>query len=173
MPTASSVTPTEAAAQPGVILPHKTLKILIIDDVQSIRDALRAYLCPSASALDMLNHLLQEGSAPRQDFWINEAEQGEEGVQMAYAALNSGKSYDVIFVDMLMPPGIGGVEVIRRIREFDKKVPIVVCTAIANEAPQMLADVNGGQLPTMLSKPITQTQNLPELVQTLVAQQGA
>ena len=149
---------------------RKTLKVLIIDDMQSIRDALRAYLCPIPSALDSLNNLLQKDATICPNFWVSEADQGEDGVRLARHALDKGSPFDVIFVDMLMPPGIGGVEVIRRIREFDSAVPIIVCTAISNEAPQALAQANGGSLPTMLAKPITNAEFLPQLVQKLVGQ---
>ena len=147
----------------------KTLKVLIIDDMQSVRDALSAYLCPMSSAIDSLNALLQTEVPVKYNFWINEAEQGEEGIAMALAAFSSRKPYDVIFVDMLMPPGISGLEVIRGIRQFDSKVPIIVCTAISNETPPALAAVNGGKLPTILAKPVTSAHNLPELVCGLIA----
>ena len=144
------------------------VKILIIDDMQSIRDALRAYLCPPASAMDMLNSLLKQGSFQAKEFLINEAEQGEEGVAMARSAHSVGKPYDVIFVDMLMPPGIGGLEVIKRIRTFDKTAKIIVCTAISNEAPEEMREANGGVMPLLLSKPLTENQNLPQLVESLL-----
>ena len=145
------------------------VKILIIDDMQSIRDALRAYLCPPASAMDMLNSLLKQGAIPTTEFLVNEAEQGEEGVAMARSAYAIGKPYDVIFIDMLMPPGIGGLEVIKRIRSFDALTKIVVCTAISNEAPAEMLEANNGVMPLLLSKPLTETQNLPQLVQSLLA----
>ena len=145
------------------------VKILIIDDMQSIRDALRAYLCPPASAMDMLNSLLKQGSFQAKEFLINEAEQGEEGVAMARSAHVVGKPYAVIFVDMLMPPGIGGLEVIKRIRSFDKKAQIIVCTAISNEAPEEMLEANGGVMPILLSKPLNENQNLPQLIESLLA----
>ena len=135
--------------------------------MQGIRDALRAYLSPPASALDMLNSLLNKSSTPEFEFLINEADQGEEGVAMARNAYSSTKPYDVIIVDMLMPPGIGGLEVIKRIRTFDQTVPIIVCTAIANEAPEDLLHANGGRMPLILAKPLSAHQNLPQLVQAL------
>ena len=149
-----------------------TLKILIIDDIQSVRDALRAYLCPAPSAADSLKALLNQGESDLPTFWINEADQGEEGVALAQVAVATNKPYDIIFVDMLMPPGIGGVEVIRRIREFDAAVPIIACTAIAHDLPQTLAQANGGTMPFLLAKPVTIAQNLPELVCRLTKQKA-
>lgn len=107
-------------------------KILIVDDIQSVRSALRGYLCPAASATDLMSQLIKKGTldlSPK--FHIDEAGQGVEGVEMARAAFNAGAPYDIAFIDMLMPPGIDGMETIRRIREFDSEINIVVCTALS------------------------------------------
>lgn len=79
-------------------------RILIIDDIQSVRSALRGYLCPPISAQEMVKQLIQKGTLNMEPkLHIDEATQGAEGVEMCRAALESGTPYDIAFVDMLMP----------------------------------------------------------------------
>ena len=141
-------------------------KILIVDDMQSVRTALRQYLCPPVGADVMLRQLMEKGTMdPAPQFVINEANQGELGVQMAKAALDSGQPFDIIFMDMMMPPGISGEVAIRKIREFDKDVEIIVCTALTASTVQELTQANGGEAPIVISKPISLSSNLLALVE--------
>ena len=56
------------------------------------------------------------------------AEDGPKGIEM----VRNGHA-DVAFVDFKMP-GMNGMDVIRKIREFDKKIPIILVTAHADDA---------------------------------------
>ena len=144
-------------------------KILIVDDMQSVRTALRQYLCPPVGADVMLRQLLEKGTMdPTPAFDISEANQGELGVQMAREALESGRPYDIIFMDMMMPPGIAGDAAIRKIREFDIDVGIIVCTALTASTVQELTSANGGTTPIVISKPITAHSNLLAIVEKAV-----
>lgn len=140
-------------------------RILIIDDIQSVRSALRGYLCPPASATDLMTQLIKKGTldlSPR--FLIDEAGQGLEGVQMAKAAFDAGHPYEIAFIDMLMPPGIHGGETIRLIREFDSEICIVVCTALTGSTAEDLAVQNGGVVPTIIQKPVTSDTDLESII---------
>lgn len=140
-------------------------KILLIDDIQSVRETLRSYLCPPASAADLMTQLIQSGTldlSPK--FQIDEAGQGEEGVEKARKAFESGHPYDIAIIDMLMPPGIDGKETIRRIREFDTGLHIVVCTALSEASAEDLAPLNGGLSPTMIYKPLESAEYLRTIV---------
>lgn len=140
-------------------------RVLIIDDVQSIRSDMRKSLCPPVSAEDMMAMLIKQQTVQTTNRYdIQEAGQGMEGVDMARAAVKSGNPYDVIIVDMKMPPGIDGSEAIRLIREFDKGVHIIVCTAFSEYRADDMAEVNGGTAPTMLYKPIESEALLVETV---------
>jgi DNA-binding NtrC family response regulator len=57
------------------------------------------------------------------DVEVNEAINGEEGLKI----LESGK-FDIIFLDLKMP-GMGGIETLKRIKEMDPQVPVVIITA--------------------------------------------
>lgn len=141
-------------------------RILIIEDVQSIRRAMRKSLCPPVSAEEMMNQLIKHRTVQvPQSYEIQEAGQGMEGVDMAKAALKNGVPYDVIIVDMKMPPGIDGAETIRLIRQFDSDTHIIVCTAFSEFMAQDLAVVNGGRPPVMLYKPFESEKVLINAVQ--------
>lgn len=140
-------------------------RVLIIDDIQSVRNALRGYLCPPASATDLLAQLIQKGSLPaKPTLHVDEASQGLEGVEMARAALEAGTPYDIAFIDMLMPPGIDGMETIRLIRQFDMDLHIVVCTALSASTAYEIAAYNGGFVPAMIQKPLTPETDLASII---------
>ncbi|WP_124980958.1 response regulator [Nonlabens xiamenensis] len=50
-------------------------------------------------------------------------------------------TYDMVFMDINMPPGIDGFEASRQIREFDKETPIIALTAVEQrEIKQRMED---------------------------------
>ncbi|WP_139489226.1 response regulator transcription factor [Brevibacillus dissolubilis] len=86
---------------------EKEAKILIVDDEERIRRLLKMYL-------------------ERENFVIDEAEHGEQALEMALAS-----DYDTILLDLMLP-GIDGIEVCQRIREH-KATPIIMLTAKGEE----------------------------------------
>lgn len=143
-------------------------RILIIDDIQSVRSALRGYLCPAISATDLVSQLIQKGTLNLQPkLHIDEASQGLEGVGMVRSALEAGTPYDIAFIDMLMPPGIDGMETIRLIREFDKEIHVVVCTALSVATADEIAVHNGGVAPAMIQKPLTPETDLASILNSV------
>lgn len=51
--------------------------------------------------------------------------QGGEAVSLTADAIAAGTPYDVVVLDVRMPPGINGVEAAELIREVDSMVPII------------------------------------------------
>lgn len=51
---------------------------------------------------------------------------GEETLNAYHEALNQGAPYDVIILDLIVPGGMGGREVIHTIRENDPHVKVLV-----------------------------------------------
>jgi two-component system, OmpR family, response regulator ResD len=84
------------------------LNILIVDDEERIRRLLRMYL-------------------EKEGYSIEEAEDGESALQLALE-----KDYDLILLDLMLP-GIDGVEVCARLRQF-KATPVIMLTAKGEEA---------------------------------------
>ena len=56
------------------------------------------------------------------------ASSGEKGLAMFFEAVESGKKYDVICLDIMMPE-MDGYEATREIRKFNERVAIIAQTA--------------------------------------------
>ncbi|MDQ0161492.1 response regulator transcription factor [Aeribacillus alveayuensis] len=87
---------------------NSKITILVVDDEERIRRLLKMYL-------------------EREEYNIEEAENGDEALEMA---LN--KDYDLVILDIMMP-GIDGVEVCKQLRE-KKATPVIMLTAKGEEA---------------------------------------
>lgn len=83
-------------------------RLLVVDDEERIRRLIRMYL-------------------EREDYVIEEAENGSEALQLA---LNN--DYDVILLDIMMPE-MDGIEVCQELRK-EKETPIIMLTAKGEEA---------------------------------------
>jgi diguanylate cyclase (GGDEF)-like protein len=117
--------------------PLANRRILIIDDNAAIHGDFRKVLGAQTEhsaqdALDALEaNLFGEAAvaAPRPNFDIDSAHQGQEGVAMVQQALAEGRPYSMAFVDMRMPPGWDGLKTIERLWATDPDVQVVICSA--------------------------------------------
>ncbi len=75
---------------------------------------------------------------------LSYASSGDEAVKMIQSAKESNKPYAVAYMDIRMPPGIDGIEAIRRVRKFEKDIEIVIMTAYSDKP--MLAIVTNMEL---------------------------
>ncbi|TGA98153.1 response regulator transcription factor [Sporolactobacillus shoreae] len=87
---------------------EKKAAILIVDDEERIRKLLKMYL-------------------EREDYQIDEAGDGETALQKAL-----DKDYELILLDLMLP-GMDGIEVCEKLREF-KATPVIMLTAKGEEA---------------------------------------
>jgi CheY-like chemotaxis protein len=114
-------------------------RILVIDDLESIHqdfiDVLTPKQNPSTEQLQKVKSLLFEESENTESqlppFNIDSAFQSERGLDLIQHSLVMNKPYALAFVDVLMPPGLDGIETIIKIWEMDPKIQIVICTAYA------------------------------------------
>ena len=65
---------------------------------------------------------------------IDSASQGQEGLEMVRAAIESNRHYSCAFIDVRMPPGWDGIETAQRIWEIAPDLPIVLCTAYSDHS---------------------------------------
>jgi len=118
-------------------------RILVIDDNRDIHQDFQKIfrvLREESAGFDELELSLfgsepsqpPERNAPLLGVQLESAYQGEEGVQMAFLAAESGNPYLMAFVDVRMPPGIDGICTIKSIWERLPGLPCVICTAFSD-----------------------------------------
>lgn len=113
-------------------------RILIVDDSPAIHADFRKILCSRgkrSAALDEFERELfdenhsDETPSAKVDYDISVASQGEQALAMVEQAVKEGRPYAVVFMDVRMPPGMDGVETIKRIWEKAPGTEAVLCTA--------------------------------------------
>jgi len=117
--------------------PSERKQILIIDDNKQIHEDFRKVLLVGGkddNTLDRLEETLlgTSGEKSIEDYSINSAFQGEDGLQEVKKSIKAGNPYSMAFIDVRMPPGSDGVETIRRIWEVQPDLNIVLCTAYSD-----------------------------------------
>ena len=113
-------------------------RILIIDDNPNIHRDFKTILIEEEEN-QSLNTLRSEifgkdtvNRAPKNFYVLDFASQGEEGCQKISRACNEGCPYEVVFVDMRMPPGWDGLKTIEEIWKIDSRLQAVICTAYSD-----------------------------------------
>ena len=115
---------------------QEIIKILVADDdervIECYREAfggveptqqMRALNALAAELFDTTKHLEDQ---PK--FEIVTCNQGADAIQAVATARDEGEPFDVVILDVRMPPGIDGVEAGCQIREQDPDVEIVFVT---------------------------------------------
>ncbi|MEU5853640.1 response regulator, partial [Saccharopolyspora shandongensis] len=87
-------------------------RVLVVDDEHAVRDVLRRYLERSGYEADL-------------------AEDGETALR-----LFAEREPDLVVLDLMLP-GVGGLEVCRRVRDRGQ-VPVVMLTALGEESDRVL-----------------------------------
>jgi len=117
-----------------------SIRVLIADDDEHILECYRDAFGGSEEtdyikALDALDAELfdvdnEVEETPRFD--IVACSQGQTAIDKAIEAAEKGNPFDVVILDVRMPPGIDGVEAGSRIRELDADVEIVFVTGFSD-----------------------------------------
>ncbi len=89
-------------------------RILVMDDEAFIRDI----------AGEMLGHI---------GYAVEVAKDGAEAVKRYQKALESGKPFDAVIMDLTIPGGMGGKEVVQLLLEMDPAVNAVVSSGYSND----------------------------------------
>ena len=117
----------------------KNLRVLIVDDNQSIHEDFRRIL-QSQPEDEGLNQARKDlfGGAPLVEaldrFELDYAVQGQAAQALVQMARQEGRPYAVAFVDMRMPTGWDGLETIERLWEVDGRIQVVICTAYSDHS---------------------------------------
>ncbi|MGB0717659.1 MAG: response regulator [Phycisphaerae bacterium] len=123
------------------------MKILLVDDSRTIRSIQK-------------NVLSQLG--------YNEIDEAEDGVQ-ALTRFHQERP-DLMLVDWNMP-NMDGITLVRKIREIDKKIPMMMCTTEA-EKSRVLEAIKAG-VNNYIVKPFTAESLQEKITQTLAKAQAS
>lgn len=118
----------------------KQIRILIADDDEHILECYREAFgeddpSDNLKTLDALDAELFDpdiGTEQAPKFNVVSCNQGDDAIHLAKEAANDGQPFDVVILDVRMPPGIDGVEAGCRIRELDPEVEIVFVTGYSD-----------------------------------------
>lgn len=117
-------------------------RILIMDDEEMIRTI-------TGEMLDSLGY--------ESEFAVN----GMEALSIFEEARKEGRPFDALLLDLTIPGGMGGTEVVGRLREIDPHVKAIVLSGYSNDPVLASSDRHGFK--GVISKPY----NLQELSDTL------
>ena len=121
---------------------HENRRVLIADDQPEIHEDFEDIFKPDAEALatDALASAFLEEDFRQLDWELElvHATSGEQACEMIKTAKEAGRPIAVAYVDIRMPPGIDGVETIRRIRKIDRDVEVVIMTAYTDKPLSVL-----------------------------------
>jgi len=117
-----------------------SIRVLIADDDERILECYReafgsAEATEHMRALDALDAELFDADTDSENvpnFEVVSCSQGQDAINAAREATNDGQPFDVVILDVRMPPGIDGVEAGSRIRELDPDVEIVFVTGFSD-----------------------------------------
>ena len=116
------------------------IKVLVADDDEHVLECYREAFggeekTNQMRALDALAAELFDSDTDIEDqpkFDIVACNQGDDAINVATAAREKGEPFDVVILDVRMPPGIDGVEAGSRIRKLDPDVEIVFVTGFSD-----------------------------------------
>ena len=118
----------------------QNIRVLIADDDEHVLEAYREAFSDTEStqemrALDALAAELFESDDIAENephFDVVACSQGDDAISLAKKATDEGNPFDVVILDVRMPPGIDGVEAGRQIRQIDGDVEIVFVTGYSD-----------------------------------------
>ena len=125
---------------------YENKRVLIVDDQKEIHSDFVEML--KLNLVDRLTDELGADFLPKEDraflpeFELSHAISGEEASQVVQAARASNCPFAVAYIDIRMPPGIDGIETMRRIRQIDSAIEIVIMTAYTDRPlPEIIQDM--------------------------------
>jgi len=111
----------------------QALRLLLADDEEAVQKIYGSQLLQhmgnsvSSQVSELERELFEEPGAVEDvsPTTVTICSQGDEAVDLTTQAIEAGTPFDVIILDVRMPPGINGVEAAELIRDVDTTVPII------------------------------------------------
>ena len=154
-------------------------RILVIDDNPAIYEdfckVLTPTTAPSKALIDLASSIFDEVSkpAPTENYQIDFAPRGQDGVKRVREALQEGWPYVIAFVDMRMPNGWGGLETIKNLWLADPQLQVVLCTAYSDYSwAEIREQLSRRDRFLILKKPFDNIE-VQQMVETLINRQKA
>ena len=96
------------------------------------------------------------------EFSFDHAFQGEEALKFIEQA--NGNPYDVVFMDVRMPPGMDGIQTIKQVRKLKPDYPFIICTAYMDYTWEEVVKILGSESNiALMKKPFTKQKILENL----------
>ena len=124
-------------------------RVLVVDDEAGIHSDFKDMLNPNGTqtltdqlAASLLDEDSENKTAFLPPFELLHATSGEEAYDIIRAGKESNRPIAVAYIDVRMPPGIDGVEAIRRIRQTEKDIELIIMTAYTDKPlPEIVRDM--------------------------------
>ena len=124
-------------------------RVLVVDDEAGIHSDFKDMLNPNGTqtltdqlAASLLDEDSEDKAAFLPPFELLHATSGEEAYDIIRAGKESNRPIAVAYIDVRMPPGIDGVEAIRRIRGIEKDIELIIMTAYTDKPlPEIVRDM--------------------------------
>lgn len=126
----------------------KLARILLVDDNTAIHEDFKSLIGDDDTRVDHDTLALEESlfgegvtqQAPDAEtesykkYTIDSAFQGEEAIEKVQQAVEEGNPYALLFMDVRMPPGMDGIQAVKRIWQKYPNIEVVICTAFSDYA---------------------------------------
>ena len=117
---------------------NRLRRILIVDDNKSIhedfKNILKNFDYKNKNMKRIEKEIFEQSESPKKPvkYVIDEAYQAHEAIAMVDKAAQVDNPYHLVFMDVRMPPGMDGVQAVKKIREKHTELEFVICTAYAD-----------------------------------------
>ena len=121
-------------------------RVLVVDDQEEIHNDFEEMLSTGSTGRatdDLASRFVPEkGKQFLPQFELAHAVSGDEALEMVRAGRESKRPFAMAYVDVRMPPGVDGIETVRRIRKFEPDMEIVIMTAYSDRTlPEIVDDM--------------------------------
>ncbi|HPF32895.1 MAG TPA: response regulator, partial [Candidatus Sabulitectum sp.] len=93
------------------------------------------------------------------------AEEGEEAVQMYREAMEQGRRYRAVIMDLTIPGGFGGAQAVRQVLQIDPEAVVIVSSGYAGN--DVMANYESYGFRGVLAKPYTMSELSDSLLRAM------
>ena len=142
---------------------YRNRRVLIVDDQKEIHEDFIEMLTSerSTASTDAMAAAFvdDEERFSLPEFEVLHASSGEHAFEVVRAGKERDHPIAVAFVDVRMPPGIDGLETIRRMREVDRDIELVIMTAYTDKSlPEIVHGMDLIHKVLYIRKPFTREE---------------